>query len=171
MVKQLESFSIFELLVILALIGILTSITVYPVKNFLEQNRTLFYADTIKDAISFTRMSAIMLGQKVIFCHDNKSYICKMMSDQPFVTTEKGKILRYFPKADVRDKIYFRASGKGKRYNLTFMSNGILDGHNGSFFYCPNNRRENAMAIIFNKSGRIRLDSKDPQGNRINCHL
>ncbi len=140
--------------------------------SLVRKNRTFFYANTIRDAIAFARMSAVVHGQRVIFCHGSDTSICKNVKPGvPMVITESGKILRVLPRIFSGDRLLFKISGTGSGRNLVFLPRGVLDGHNGSFFYCPRGRSDHAVAIIFNKVGRIRLATVDAQGNKINCNF
>ena len=136
---------------------------------FFERNRARTYTRLIKQAIAYTRISAIFTGQEVSFCHNPQSSGCRQQGELPAVVAKSGVVLRRLPPIFPRDRLYFKISGSDRHHPVTFRPNGLLDGHSGSFFYCPNGRSRHALAIIFNRAGRVRIASVDAQGKKINC--
>ena len=163
-------FTIFEILLVLSIGGMVMFFALPWGSELMEKNRAFYYANVVGDAIAFARASSIVHGQRIFFCHNITGTTCGVIkNNSPGIVTESGQILRLLPPLPRGDKFCFKMSGRKKNQHLTFMPHGLLDGHNGSFFYCPRGRSNHALAIIFNRSGRIRTDTVTAQRNKIRC--
>jgi Tfp pilus assembly protein FimT len=167
---KLLGFSLFEILLVLSIGSVLIFFALSWGNGIMDKNRAYHYANIVGDAIAFARANSIVHGQKIFFCHDTEGTVCGVIKNNcPAVVTESGQILRFLPQLSRGDKLCFGISSSEKDKHLVFMPHGLVDGRNGSFYYCPRGRSDHALSIIFNKAGRARIDTVDSQGNKINC--
>ena len=162
MAKFSKGFSTIELLITLA-ITLCTLLIVAPYINQpLEKNRATAYADTVKSALKFARVSAITLGEPVTFCGSKTAKTCDGDDAWNYgsivVAIESGKVWRLLPKPATGVKLRLNAS-RGKNNKVDFLPTGFTDGQQqGSFFYCPQNPAD-AKKIVFLPTGRVRIEN------------
>lgn len=128
----------------------------------LEKNRALTYADTIKAALKFARVSAITLGEPTTFCGSKTAKTCDGDDAWNYgsivAVIRSGKVLRILPKPTTGVKLKLNTSG-GKSHRVDFLPIGFTDVHQqGSFSYCPRDI-SNAKKILFLPTGRVRIEN------------
>lgn len=56
------------------------------------------------------------------------------------------------------------------RHYLLFLSNGVMQSDNASFWYCFSHTEKPAWALILNQAGRLRMVYPDKEGNVVDSH-
>lgn len=159
-------FSLFEILLVLSIVSMVMVFVLPWGSGLIDKNRAFNYVNLVREAVAFARASSIVNGQKIFFCHDAEGAVCRVIKNKcPAIVTESGQILRFLPPLTKGDKFCPQVGNQ----HLVFMPHGISNGRNGSLFYCPRGRSEHARSIIFNQSGRVRIDTVDAQGRKIRC--
>ena len=167
-----RAFSIVEILLVLAIFGVLLLIVMPYGHELTGKNRALAYADEIRAALRFTRSSAILLGEPVTFCGSKNHKKCDgLWIDGQIIISDSGNVLRVLSKIFSGDKLRWKSS-LGKNDGIVFLPTGFTKGQQlGSFFYCPKNNTDDALAVILSSTGRARISDRDAEGRRISCNF
>ena len=163
MMKKLIGFTLIELLVSLAILVILTVITVPSLAAFTINLRVDNEITAINRLLFIARNMAINSGQTVTLCplgNDNQCTKDWHKEISVFIDSNNNK------KREVDESIVFvkqaiKVGDKlqyGKtRIGLTYANTGHLSGwgQNATFTYCPKNHADKSRGIIVAVSGRI----------------
>lgn len=152
----MKAFSLLELLLVLTLVGILSSIMVPSFSDLKNKNRALVYAHELRLALQFTRASAIALGEDVTFCNSKNHKDCdnsKNWTADCIAITKSGKIMHVWSKIPRQDRLIFHGGTIEK--GVRFSPLGFPYAQRGSFFYCPEGKSKNAVSVVLQAAGRI----------------
>lgn len=181
-----QGFSIVELMFILAIIGILITLSLPNLTSLRMQNEVSVLQKTLILHINLAKSSAANSGQIVTLCPSISGSQCEGSWTQGsllFIDNNgnrrvdlEDRILRV-RRADIsHGKLEWRAFGR--RQYLQFAPIGYLLHQNGNFTYCDNSGDPTlTRQLIVNSVGRVRvaLDSdgdnirEDSQGRAIKC--
>lgn len=156
-----RGFSLFELLICLSVLGIVTALAAPAFGELLQRNRQQIAIEHLRETVNFARIAAITRKSTVSICH------------APVDTCEATNLwsaaTRVFPDLDrdgvqsaeeetllvseLPEGLHWRWNNFRQQPHLTFLSNGTTDSLNGSFILC---RGDNPLArLVLNKAGRI----------------
>lgn len=104
------------------------------------------------------------------FCasKDHKTCNGTWQDGQIVIAETTEKILRVLPPVFVGDRLVWHGSFGVD--NVTFLPGGFSSGYRGSFYYCPKDTVESAIAIILGPTGVVRIFSKTADGKTITCN-
>lgn len=170
-----NGFSLIDLIVSLAIAGILFGAGLPSFYSLLERHNTTLAINKMVGAINYTRINAVTSGNTVTLCPRTEVLDCgKDWSLGAIVFRDlnsNGKIdgnetvLRVFDKFKTQSKATWVSFGSNNY--LRFRADGTTIGQNGSFTYCPPNKNEKfAHQIIINRTGRVRL-AEDLNGDGV----
>ena len=152
-----RGFSILELLLVLAIFGIMLLVSMPYARDLLGKNRALTYANELRSALQFARISAIRLDESVIFCGSKNHKECdNLWQEGAIVITSRGRVLRVLPKISSGDKLIW-CGGAIAKERITFLPREFLYGQQGSFYYCPKSSPGDGLAVILWVTGRVRI--------------
>lgn len=178
MKKIQHGFTLLELMVTIAIVGIVAAIAFWDSSDMLEENRAENFLLELKRNLSYARSQAASTDEIVIVCpvsheklqNKNDSLECLEAwgSDNSIIifvdklTTQNDRDDRkasYLPSEDSlisvieqinsNDKLKF----SGNERVLRFDSSGLISYSPGDFIYCPNNDNQNNKALTVSKSG------------------
>lgn len=167
MLSKNRAFSLIELLAVIILIAIVSLVAVPSLHGVISRNRAAVYANELMMALRFARATAINLGEPVRFCSSKDHQSCSgAWEDGSIVMTTNGKVIRVLSPVFSRDKLSWN------HYNdIVFLPEGLVNGQQGSFYYCPYNAPKNALAIILNATGRVLISPKTHDNKEIPCNF
>jgi type IV fimbrial biogenesis protein FimT len=181
-------FTVTEMLVTLAVAGVLTGLAIPAFQGYVERNRSAAALNQLLGALQGARYSALSLHTTVTVCPSADANACGARDTWHagtliFVDRNRNgardaneTVLRWLPGFDDRARIYWR-SFRNRSY-LQFTATGMTDWQNGNFLYCPPNRDPHfAREVILNAQARPRKAPdtdhdgivEDANGNPVRC--
>jgi type IV fimbrial biogenesis protein FimT len=172
----MSGVTIIELLVALAVIGVMLSLAIPGFLDVAERNRSAAVLNQLVGAVQTARHAAITLRTAVTLCPGSPATGCGARDSWhqgALVFADRNgngridageDILRSLPPLPDGARVYWR-SFRNRSY-LQMSPTGLTNWQNGHFLYCPASRDVHfARAVIINAQGRVR---KAPDRNRDN---
>lgn len=165
--KKQAGFSLIELMVTIAIAGILASIGVPSLQKTIQDNNMISLHNELLAALSFTRNTAVTQGSSATLCKANAaSTACAPTS----ASWENGWII--FPdrnnngvvdvgetililKNDLPNNISTNYSRNSSR--VTYGAQGYAAGFNGNFMFCDARGDSAKRGMVISNNGRVRL--------------
>lgn len=176
--KLQRGFTLLELMVTIAIVGIVATIAFWDSSDMLENNRAENYLLELKRNISYARSQAASTDEIVIICpvsykdfkNKNDSFECKETWDGDTtivifidkLTTKndrEDKKATYLASEDSLISVIERISHNdklkftGNERMLRFDTSGLISYNPGDFIYCPNSDNKNNKALTVSQSG------------------
>lgn len=168
MKKIQHGFTLLELMVTIAIVGIVAAIAFWDSSDMLEENRAENFLLELKRNINFARAKATSTDSLMVVCsadttniENNTQLTCsKDWSDGTIIVffddnsnggydpQEGDKILRTMAEISENSKLTFSGDT-----SLTFDASGRITSNPGTFTYCPNKDNENNKALTISQSG------------------
>ncbi len=183
-----QGFTLPEIIITLAIVGILSSIAAPGLQALTEQKQGETLLRTLAEHLALARSSAATYGQTVTFCRSADGLTCSgSWSDGSIVFTDRNgdrlinqddQRLRSQVTTGLQGSIEWRAF-QNRQY-LQIEATGFMRYQSGNFLYCPHDGDpRDALQLIVNSTGRARfaVDSngdgirEDSSGNPLACHL
>lgn len=169
MKKQQHGFTLLELMVTIAIVGIVAAIALWDSSDMLEENRAENFLLDLKRNISFARAQAASTDEIVIICPvlntviDSASNLeCKSewgstntvilfidKNNDGSYDSKNDSLLRIMSKTPSNDKIKY----SGNDSTLRFNTSGRITTKPGDFIYCPSSDNVNNKALTVSQSG------------------
>jgi type IV fimbrial biogenesis protein FimT len=163
----MSGVTIIELLLAMAIAGILLGLAIPNFRDFVERNRSAAILNQLIGALQTTRHAAITLHTQVTLCPGTPSTGCgarDSWQDGALVFADHNangrvdageEILRSLPALPEGTRVYWR-SFRNRSY-LQINATGLTNWQNGHLLYCPANGDVHfARAVIINAQGRVR---------------
>jgi type IV fimbrial biogenesis protein FimT len=163
-----------ELLVALAVVGVLTGFAIPAFSGFMERNRATIALNQLLGALQSARAAAVTLRRPVVVCPGDSAVACGARDSwhlgMLIFADRNGDgrrdadedVLRWLPGLAGAGRIYWR-SFRNRSY-LQFNPSGLTNWQNGNLLYCPRNGDVHfARSVIINPAARPR---KAPDRNR-----
>lgn len=168
MKKQQHGFTLLELMVTIAIVGIIAAIAFWNSSDMLENNRAENYLLELKRNINFARAKATSTDSLIVVCSGETSKIENKQETACLNDWNDGivfvfydsngngdynpdnddKILRVM--SEIPDNSQFTFTGDN---SLIFDASGRVTTNPGTFTYCPNKDNENNKAMEVSVSG------------------
>ena len=170
MKKIQYGFTLLELMVTVAIVGIIATIALWNSSDMLEENRAENFLLELKRNISYARAQAASTDEIVVVCPASSANVA---SNQPTLTCQSqwgatssvilfvdadrdgnykkdnDSLLRVMEAVSRNDKVEY----SGKVNSLRFNTSGRITTSPGDFIYCPNSDNENNKALNVSQSG------------------
>jgi len=181
-------FTILEMLVALAIVGVMTGFALPAFQHFVQQNRSAAALNQLTGAVQFARTAAITMRSTVALCPAEDGRACGPRDTWHtgaivFIDRDRNgrrendeALLRVLPALAPGSRVYWR-SFRNRSY-LSFTSTGLTAWQNGSFRYCPpGNDPTLIREVIINPAGRLRRATdqdgdgvvEDATGEPVSC--
>ncbi len=182
------AFTVPELLVALAVVGVMTGFAIPAFQGFVERNRSAVAMNQLLGALQSARYAAVSLRTPVTLCPSATATTCGMRDTwhQGALIFADGnadghrdaneQVLRWLPGFDSGARIYWR-SFRNRSY-LLMRPSGLTDWQNGHLLYCPPDRDPRfAREVIINAQARPRAAPdtnhdgipEDASGQPVSC--
>lgn len=162
MIKQVQGFSLIELMVVVVIATTLTAIAIPNFSDLVNRIRVNTQVSQLMESFTLARYYAVNSHSHVSVCGSTNGNSCNGAWDKGILayshtgaTTELGdsedtKVL-YHHKVDDT----FTMQGNIRKF--TFRPSGLLRGRSGSVLYCPkHNTSDNLRRIVISRGGRVR---------------
>lgn len=152
--RRCRAFSLIELLVVLAIVSLMASLTAPSLREQVQSWRLRTLALQLVSAIWLARATALRSGQKIVLCPltDNR---CGGLYQEGFgVFSGEGTLLHHYPSrsgVSVTNRIGSRPESQAVVWN-----EAGLGSRNATFLFCAKNTQTN-WAVVLNRVGRPRL--------------
>jgi type IV fimbrial biogenesis protein FimT len=165
--KRVYGFSLLELITVFCLIAIVTAMSLSGFKFFWQKTTTDVAASQLQRAIQLTRSEAIRSQKKAVLCGSVDQMNCSTDWKKGYLIKIDEHIVYYFAgyySGDSQNNLYWRSFPVNKK-QLEFLSTGLPNSQNGTFWFCAENRLKPGWAIVMNQTGRMRKIYPDKDGN------
>ncbi len=177
MLKKRKSpgFSLYELLMTLALVAVVLTLGLPSFGSILANNRLKVEVDALFHAVHLARKSSIVRRRVVTLCPSFDGTVCEpgfdwsigwMMfvntdRDQPVARDDDEPVLSHHP---VDQDVQIMSNRKTYTLRST-----VLRATNGTLVFCDRSGRGTARALIISYTGRPRVSRTDRRGNPYSC--
>lgn len=176
--SKLEGFTLIELMIALAIVGILAGIALpaFTAARAAAQTQTL--RDTLVAALTEARSAAAYYERDTILCpsHDGEAcadtfewqdgFIAAVDLDDNERIDETDR--RLFHRGEVKDVRLITSSG---RKRIQFQPNGSNAGSNATFTFCDQRGPMRAIALVMNNRGDLREDRPSATATAAACQI
>lgn len=170
MKNKQNGFTLLELMVTVAIVGIIASIAFWNSSDMLEENRAENFLLELKRNISYARSQAASTDEIVVICaaqhgevkNKNDTMQCRNRWDRNKIiivfidgdnsgqyNSSTDSLLRVMEKISLNDKIKYTGNDRRLRFNTS----GRITTNPGDFVFCPNDGSENNKALTVSQSG------------------
>lgn len=184
MMRKCIAYSLIELLVVLALISLLATISAGGFKHFFLKTEAQIVADKLFSAFSMAKQIARHQHAQLVLCPSKYLKHCDEQWGQHIVLFEEidptnmilnaKNIISVFDLNADRGKLQWRSFPK--RSYLVFSPTFSDTTNNGSFWYCLPNQKNPSWALVINRGHRERMVYPDKhnlifdnKGQRLTC--
>lgn len=164
-----KGFTLLEVVVVLAIAGILAMLALPSAKSFLLQARVDSELALLHRTVSTARTAALQKGVSVTFCplQSNACHADWSQQLSLFVDQNRNRIRDNNEELLLSlDAVIATDTRKYPRVAVTFRADGSLDGFmNGTFVYCPEREdHPDSDGVVVSQTGRVR-----PATNSVDC--
>jgi type IV fimbrial biogenesis protein FimT len=174
-----RAFSLFDLLVTLAIAGTLTTLAAPAYKQLMLRTRLTAQTNQLLTDLHLARSEAIKRGQQVVLCKSRDGQHClgdAAWHDGWVVFVDLNDNHRVDPDEIIlraqgaqRVPTHLNASGGAQRnHYLGYRPDG-MSGKRGTFTLCDPSAPQLARAIIIYWTGRARVSDKTDEGRALTC--
>jgi type IV fimbrial biogenesis protein FimT len=161
MTTKQTGFTLIELMVTIAVLGILLSIAIPSFQNMMFSNRITAQANQVITALNYARSEAVKRAATATVCSTNGGVACAgstnwttgwmVFADTDGDGTVDGgeAVLRVWPALDGGNTL-----NAGAHLRVTFTATGFATGFNDTFRLCDERGKDDARAITINAMGR-----------------
>ena len=180
-----NGFSLIELMLLLAIIAVISTIAVPAWKNILKKQELNGQINSLVAMIYLARSEAIKRNQIVTICHSQDQQSCGgswsegwLMFADNNADGHRDNTESRLAAGTIMDGYQLSWSAFGPTSYMRFMRNGLTSAHNGTFKLCAeNNDARFAKAVIISKTARVRLSldtdrdgiDEDASGTNLEC--
>jgi len=166
-VKHVKGFTLVELLTTLAILGILVSVGIPALAQWVNQNKISTYQHTLLHIINYARAQGISQQATVTLCPGidqcqrawGADIIIFSDLDSNGVLEDTDQLLKKVSLGEMNGNLDWR-SFRRKNY-LQFNSEGLTRALNGTFHYCHSPTiSDYNFAIALSRTGRARIHTK-----------
>lgn len=173
-----RGLTIVEVIISLAITGVLFSVALPNLHSVLAQNRLVGELNNLSTALALARTEAIKRHHPVVLCKSGDASNCYkggdwedgwiVYSDQNrnHQREEDEELIWVGPRFNSGNSLSFRAFGS-KNYVMYKPDGSVFN--NGSFTLCTPSHPEFARTLIINRQGRVRVGISLPEDEPITC--
>ncbi len=178
--KKVKGFTLIELLITLAIIAIISTITVPSFAEIIADNKQVTRYNQLLAGVAFTRSEAIKQGVRTSICQSSDQTSCTQHSKQWhlgwIIYTDADSDNQVdadesilFVQQSFNDEVTISFGGRNR---IAYYPDGLAVGSsNGTFLICDNRGDANKSGLIISMSGRPRkADDADLADNLCASH-
>ena len=163
--RKIRGMTLLELMITLAIAGLLAAIAVPSFIPFVENNRYVTQINELQTSLNLARSEAIKRNNNVSVCkrdrdaechgHDNHwhhGWLVFVDNDADGVIDAGDEVLRIYDNLKAKNKLFFSIE------EVTYASNGLASSGTGdSFALCEEKAVSGSKGLVIGPSGRPRL--------------
>ncbi|KVW93452.1 GspH/FimT family pseudopilin [Thiobacillus denitrificans] len=161
MTTKLTGFTLIELMVTIAVLGILLSIGIPSYQNMVLNSRITAQANQVITALNYARSEAVKRAAPATVCSTNGGAACAGSTNWSTgwlvfadangngVVNAGEAVLRVWPALNSGNTL-----NTGKDLRVTFAASGFATGFNDTFRLCDKRGTAEARSIVINSMGR-----------------
>jgi len=161
--RTISAFSLIELLVVISLLGVLLTISIPFLGNFLQQPQSQVVQSQLLHALRLARNEAIARNSMVSVIRNDEGWLVFKDPQAAGVVQDKTAVLAVMQSPMLGGKLHFRAFPVG-RHSLQFSPSGEMQNENATFWYCARGATSPEWAVVINRLGRVRVAYPDKRG-------
>ncbi len=171
-------FSLVEMLIVLAIMGILSSYALPSLSKLVNSNRQSMVLLQLFSHHQLARSEAIKQNQSVILCKSDNGQQCTPSAHWQngwivFVDRDNNKQLSgteplIYSFQNQNPSLFISYKGFGSHNYIRYYPDG-RSSTNRSFVLCTLEGDISARSLIISRTGRARLSSKNASGNTLKC--
>ena len=176
--KKPKGFTLVELMITLAIAGILFTTAIPSFSNMLDKNQQTAQLYTLFHHHQLARSEAIKSNRNVLLCKSSDGQRCTAYSKWSdgwiiFSDIDNDKKISndetvIFVQHPLSHKLSLKYKGFGSHNYIRYFPNG-RSSTNGTFTLCNQPGNKEAKSIIISRTGRARLDTKTSGGKALSC--
>lgn len=147
-------FTLFELVFVLLILIILSSLAIPAMQDFLAANEAEVMGHELFHALQFARTQALLQGMPIIVCASTDGFTCVKHWNQKYILLQNQHALAEFSIHKAHGVLHWQAFGA--QQNLQISASGEAQASNGTFRYCSKRTHRLIWTIIISRTGRIR---------------
>lgn len=148
-------FSLFELLIVLFIITLVTVMLLPTQKDFFHKTEEQIVRDQLVQTLHFARTQAFARGIPVILCKSRDQTTCSGEWRDGYIVLAQNKVLQSVT-SNTQGTLVWRGLRQDHDY-LQFAPNGLMQGENGAFWYYAQGADHPSWKVIISRSGRVRV--------------
>tara|TARA_R110000868_G_scaffold8205_9_gene42834 strand:- start:11293 stop:11811 length:519 start_codon:yes stop_codon:yes gene_type:complete len=154
-VENKKGLTLIEVLVVIALLGIVAAIALPNMKSFMQKQQANSVMHTLNSAIHYARSEAVKTGEIVGLCGSDDGETCSSDWSKGYIIylVESNELLRSY--LITHGHLQWRAFPTSQY--LQFIPSGFSKQQNGTFVYCSADKSL-AQALIVSQTGRVRIE-------------
>ena len=177
-IKEYHGFTLIELIIVLAISGILLGLAVPSFSQMLARNQQTAQLYTLFHHHQYARSEAIKTNSRVLLCKSSDGQQCTKESEWSdgwiiFSDRDNDKKISLNERViHIQQALPVSLSLKYRGFGSHNYIRYYADGHsstNGTFTLCNPMGDESAKGIIISRTGRARIDSKASGGKALTC--
>ena len=160
-----RGFTLVELITVLAIVVITTTIVLPNTSNLIHDRKSKFRASELKEALTYSRNSAISMTQTIVFCPITEDGKCGADWNQQLTVFVDENNDKTFNTGESTLKVISPSSpSEHREYNnarISFGPRGRSNVNAGSLSYCnATGTQFRGISLIISRMGRVR-EGKD----------
>src|SRR3990167_2118824 len=150
-----RAFSLLEMLIVLAIVAILATISVPTLRYFSDHTQGVVVQTQLLNMIQYARQTAKAMHLPIYLCSSNDAITCADDGAQGLWIVRSQTELLEVIQLPLRADSLHSQSYPFYRHEILFLSQGVND--NGTFWYCRAQQLAPIWAVILSHMGEMHL--------------
>lgn len=157
---KLQGFSLLELLVVLTIISVISSLSIPMLNNFAAKDKVQIASHQIKQALRYARTESILKHERIVVCPSIDGALCDLEGNGIKLLVYSDDTRELMRVLDLPETISVNYRGFNPMYlGIAYDSTGLAQ-NNGTYSVMPPlNNSLPKQKIIVSKTGRVRTEA------------